>query len=171
MAGDGCGDTMAKRRAAKVQAKYTRGLSKSTAAKRKAQIRKRLKGGGDRFSPLAGDSKATTKPSKYTQSLSRFRKSISERSAKSKASSPKNKFISSVASELKIPATIVRRVYEKGEAAWAVGHRPGATQSQWAKARVYSFIRKGNTVTKGPDKDLYSKAKKAQRSGGAFKLR
>lgn len=165
------GDMMAKRRAAKVPRKYTSGLSKSTAAKRKAQIRKRLKGGTNRFAPLAGDKTAKTRPSKYTQSLTRFRKAVSERSAKSKAKTPKNKFISSVAAEMKIPSAIVRRVYEKGEAAWSVGHRPGATQSQWAKARVYSFIRKGNTVTKGPDKDLYSKAKKAQRTGGAFKLR
>lgn len=163
---------MAKSRAPKVQRKYTAGLAPSTANKRKAQIRKRIKGAKkDRFAPLAGDAKAKTRPSVHTRSLARFRKAVSERSSKSRAKTAKAKFISSVAGELKIPASIVRRVYEKGEAAWAVGHRPGATQSQWAKARVYSFIRKGNTVTKGPDEQLYTKAKKAQKGGAFFKLR
>ena len=53
----------------KVPRKYTSGLSKSTAAKRKAQIRKRATGkvtGKAKYKPLAGDSKAKTKPSKYT---------------------------------------------------------------------------------------------------------
>jgi hypothetical protein len=163
---------MAKRRAPKVQRKYTTGLSASTVAKRKAQIRKRIKGAKkDRFAPLAGDAKAKTRPSVHTKSLGRFREAVSQRSSKSRAKTPKAKFISSVAGELKIPASIVREVYEKGEAAWAVGHRPGATQSQWAKARVYSFVRKGNTVTKGPDEQLYTKAKKAQKGGAFFKLR
>lgn len=162
------GEVMAKR---KVPKKYTSGLSGAAAAKRAAQIRKRATQKKPSFAPLAGDKTAKTRPSKYTQSLTRFRGLVSARSAKSKASSPKAKFINSVASEMKIPSSIVREVYEKGEAAWAVGHRPGATQAQWAKARVYSFIRKGNTVTKGPDKDLYVKAKKAQKAGGYMKLR
>jgi hypothetical protein len=163
---------MAKRRAPKVQRKYTTGLSESTVAKRKAQIRKRIKGAKkNRFAPLAGDAKAKTRPSVHTKSLGKFREAVSQRSSKSRAKTTKAKFISSVAGELKIPASIVREVYEKGEAAWAVGHRPGATQSQWAKARVYSFVRKGNTVTKGPDEQLYTKAKKAQKGGAFFKLR
>lgn len=169
---NGFGGIMAKRRAAKVQAKYTRGLSPSTAAKRKAAIRKRIKGAKkNRFAPLPGDARAKTRPSVHTQSLSRFRKAVSERSAKSRAATTKGKFISSVSKELKIPTSIIRQVYEKGEAAWAVGHRPGATQSQWAKARVYSFIRKGGAVTKGPDGPLYTKAKKAQKAGAFFRLK
>lgn len=164
----GMGAIMAKR---KVQRKNVAGLSGRMAAKRAAQIRRRATQKKPSYAPLAGDKTAKTKPSKYTKSLTRFRSRVSERSAKSKASSAKNKFISSVAAEMKIPSSIVRRVYEKGEAAWAVSHRPGATQSQWAKARVYSFLRKGNTVTKGHDRDLYNRAKKAQRAGGYMKLR
>ena len=48
-------------------------------------------------------------------------------------------------------------MYEKGEAAWSTGHRAGATQSAWAKARVYSFLSKGKTATTA-DADLYIKA-------------
>ena len=52
----------------KVPKKYTSGLSESTAAKRKAEIRKRATGkvkGKDLYKPLPGDSKKTTRKSKY----------------------------------------------------------------------------------------------------------
>lgn len=39
----------------------------------------------------------------------------------------------------------LRKVYDRGMAAWATGHCPGATQQQWAYARVYSFILGGPT--------------------------
>lgn len=41
--------------------------------------------------------------------------------------------------------SVLRDVYDRGLAAWATGHRPGATQQQWAYARVYSFILGGKT--------------------------
>ena len=159
---------MAKR---KVQRKNLSGLSGKTAAKRAAQIRRRATQKKPSYKPLAGDKGAKTRPSKYTTSLKRFRSRVSERSAKSKAGTSRDKFIRSVAAEMKIPSSIVREVYKRGEAAWAVSHRPGATQAQWAKARVYSFLRKGNTVTKGQDGELYRKAKKQQRAGGYMKLK
>ena len=158
---------MAKRKVAK---KNLSGLSGKTASKRAAQIRKRATQKPS-YKPLAGDKGAKTRPSKHTTSLKRFRSRVSERSAKSKAGTARDKFIRSVAMEMKIPSSIVRQVYKRGEAAWAVSHRPGDTQGQWAKARVYSFLRKGNTVTKGQDGELYRKAKKQQRAGGYMKLR
>jgi len=39
----------------------------------------------------------------------------------------------------------LKAVYNRGLAAWSTGHRPGATQGQWAFARVYSFIVGGKT--------------------------
>lgn len=44
-----------------------------------------------------------------------------------------------------VPLDILERVYEEGLAAYRTGHRPGATQGQWAAARVHSFLVKGCT--------------------------
>lgn len=156
----------------KVPKKYTAGLSKSTAAKRKAQIRKRAKGkvtGKNLYKPLAGDAKAKTKPSKYTQRLTGLRKDISATSAKLKSGTPRTKFITATAKETGVSRSIIQKVYERGEAAWATGHRAGASQSAWAKARVYSFLSKGKTATTA-DSDLYIKAKKTKRKND-FKLK
>jgi len=59
-----------------------------------------------------------------------------------------------------IPYSILKKVYDRGMAAWKTGHRPGATQQQWAYARVNSFITKGKGTWDGADKDLASKVKK-----------
>jgi|694.fasta_scaffold00227_33 hypothetical protein len=58
-----------------------------------------------------------------------------------------------------VPYSILKRVYNRGMAAWVTGHRPGATQSAWAFARVNSFLTKGKTWY-GPDADLAKKARK-----------
>ena len=48
----------------------------------------------------------------------------------------------------------LKKVYDRGVAAWRTGHRPGTTPSQWGFARVNSFITGGKTRTTG-DKDLW----------------
>jgi len=53
---------------------------------------------------------------------------------------------------------ILKKVYDRGMEAWRSGHRPGATQHQWAFARVNSFITGGKTRTTA-DKDLWSQHK------------
>jgi hypothetical protein len=53
---------------------------------------------------------------------------------------------------------ILKKVYDRGMAAWKSGHRPGATSHQWAFARVNSFIVGGKT-RKTADADLWKKAK------------
>ena len=145
----------------KVPKKYTSGLSKSTAAKRKAEIRKRATGKKKSFKPLPGDSKETKRKSKYTGRVTRsgVRKAIFAEATKGKGKQ-EDRFIKAVAKVTDVPSNIIREVYKKGLAAWAVGHRPGATQFQWARARVYSFITKGKT-TKTADASLYLEAKKA----------
>ena len=52
---------------------------------------------------------------------------------------------------------ILKKVYDRGMAAWKSGHRPGTTPQQWAFARVNSFITKGKGTWGGADKDLASK--------------
>ena len=37
--------------------------------------------------------------------------------------------------------SVLIKVYERGEAAWLTGSRPGIGMAQWAMARVNSFIR------------------------------
>ena len=55
---------------------------------------------------------------------------------------------------------ILKKVYDRGMAAWRTGHRPGASQEQWALARVNSFITKGSGTWGKADKDLASKVRK-----------
>src|SRR5210317_384844 len=53
-----------------------------------------------------------------------------------------------------MPYSILKKVYDRGMAAWRGGHRPGASQQQWAFARVNSFITKSSGTWGGADKDL-----------------
>ena len=42
-----------------------------------------------------------------------------------------------------VPYSILKKSYDRGMAAWKGGHRPGATQQQWAFARVNSMLTGG----------------------------
>ena len=53
-----------------------------------------------------------------------------------------------------MPYGILKKVYDRGMAAWRGGHRPGTTQQQWAFARVNSFVTKSSGTWGGADKDL-----------------
>ena len=65
-----------------------------------------------------------------------------------------------------VPYSILKKSYDRGMAAWKGGHRPGATQQQWAFARVNSMLTGGKA-----DPDLqkqikaggYKKKKKAKK--------
>jgi hypothetical protein len=59
-----------------------------------------------------------------------------------------------------ISKTILKKVYNRGLAAWRTGHRPGVTQHQWAMARVNSFATKGKGTWGKADKDLAQKVRK-----------
>ena len=48
----------------------------------------------------------------------------------------------------------LRKVYQRGVAAWKTGHRPGTTPSQWGHARVNAFIAKKKKGNLNHDKDL-----------------
>jgi hypothetical protein len=53
-----------------------------------------------------------------------------------------------------MPYSILKKVFDRGMAAWKGGHRPGASQHQWAFARVNSFVTKSSGTWGGADKDL-----------------
>ncbi len=54
-----------------------------------------------------------------------------------------------------VPYSILKKSYDRGMAAWKGGHRPGATQQQWAFARVNSMLTGGKA-----DPDLQAQIKK-----------
>ena len=54
----------------------------------------------------------------------------------------------------------LKKVYNRGMAAWRTGHRPGTTPQQWGMARVNSYIGKGKGTYYGADADLSGKGKK-----------
>jgi hypothetical protein len=58
-----------------------------------------------------------------------------------------------------MPYGILKKVYDRGMAAWKSGHRPGASQQQWAFARVNSFVTKSSGTWGGADKDLAAKVR------------
>jgi hypothetical protein len=63
----------------------------------------------------------------------------------------------------KVPVHILKKVYGKGIAAWASGgHRPGASQFNWANARVNSFLTGGKTFWTADKKLAAELPKKVQ---------
>ena len=62
--------------------------------------------------------------------------------------------LSAKAAKSGISVGTLRKVYNRGVAAWNSGHRPGTTPAQWGHARVNSYITKGKTYHTA-DKDLH----------------
>ena len=60
-----------------------------------------------------------------------------------------------------MPYGILMKVYNRGMAAWRGGHRPGASQQQWAMARVNSFVTKSSGTWGKADSDLAAKVRAA----------
>jgi nicotinic acid mononucleotide adenylyltransferase len=54
---------------------------------------------------------------------------------------------------------ILKKVYDRGVAAWKTGHRPGTTPTQWGLARVNSFATKGKGTWGKADSDLASRVR------------
>ena len=122
-------------------AKYYAGdMSKSTKEKRAAHFSKKKSG------PAPGDASAETKPSKHTK---KYKQMFGE-----EIEGLKNK-----AEKSGISYGILKKVYDRGMAAYKTGHRPGTTAQQWAFARVNSFITKGKGTWGGADKDLATKVR------------
>ena len=62
-----------------------------------------------------------------------------------------------------MPYNILKKVYDRGMAAWKTGHRPGTTPQQWAFARVNSFVTKSSGTWGKADKDLADKVRGAKK--------
>jgi hypothetical protein len=129
-------------------AKYYKGLSKS---EKEARAKHFAKGSS---APAPGDKGAKTKESKHTK---KFKQMYGEEYIEEKNEGLKNK-----SSKSGISYGILKKVYDRGMAAWKTGHRPGTTPQQWAMARVNSFITKGKGTWGGADSDLAGKVRKEQ---------
>jgi hypothetical protein len=131
--------------------KYRAGLSDTTAAARKAHWEKMSKY-SDRdsraYQPAPGDATAKTIPSKHTK---KFKKMYGEEMTIDEAAETG---LAAKAKKSGVSIGTLRKVYNRGMAAWNSGHRPGTTPQQWAMARVNSYITKGKGTYHGADKDL-----------------
>lgn len=134
--------------------KYHSGLSKSTKEKRDAHFKKGAKMDDDNpeaYKPAPGDAEAKTKESKYTKKYKeKFGEEVINESA--------DEAIRKKSEDSGISFSILKKVYERGFAAWRTGHRPGTTPHQWAMARINSFLVGGKT-RKTADADLWKKHK------------
>ena len=82
------------------------------------------------------DKVAKTKPSKHTN---KFKQMYGEDYLNEKIAGLEKK-----AKKSGMPYSILKKVYDRGMAAWKGGHRPGTTPQQWAFARVNSFTTKSS---------------------------
>ena len=158
---------------AKSNPAYFKGLSPEEKKERERVIARRSKmddDDPDAYKDFATDKGEKTKPSKHT---TKFKKMFGEAGwkalkevwieTKSLKESPADKSLAKKAKKTGIPKGILKKVYDRGMAAWKTGHRPGASQQQWAHARVNSFATKGKGTWGGADKDLAAKARKAKK--------
>ena len=79
-------------------------------------------------------------------------------SSKMSKDSPVYKALKKKSDKSRFPIGILKKVWDRGYAAWKTGHVPGTTPQQWAMARVNSFLVGGRTTEVG-DKALYQQAK------------
>ena len=142
-------------------AKYHSGLSKSTKAKRDAHFKKGQKMDDNNpaaYKPAPGDASAKTKESKYTK---KFKQMYGEEKMKEEIFEDTSKALKNKAEKSGVSVGILRKVYNRGVAAWRTGHRPGTTPEQWGMARVNSFLTGGKTRTTA-DADLWKKVRKEE---------
>ena len=144
---------LVKAKAPKVPAKYLEGLTGTEREERKQELIRRMRSGGS-FEPLPSDKSAKTKPSKYS------RTKLAAETRKRMKGNSKDEFLDVVSKLTGIKRSILNEVHERGAAAWATGHRVGASQIAWSRARVYSFATGGKTQ-KTADRDLWKKHKES----------
>jgi len=135
--------------------KYVAGLSDKEKKSHDRHLEKQgKKSDSDKsaYKQSPADKVAKTKPSKYTDKYKRMygedmsiEEAIKGLENKSKKSG--------------MPYSILKKVYDRGMAAWKGGHRPGTTPQQWAFARVNSFVTKSPGTWGKADSDLAKKVR------------
>jgi hypothetical protein len=129
--------------------KYVSGLSDKDKRAHDKHLEKGSKKADDdksAYKQSPADKKAKTIPSKHTN---KFKKMYGEDYLNEKI-----KGLETKAKKTGMPYGILKKVYDRGMAAWKGGHRPGTTPQQWAFARVNSFTTKSSGTWGKADKDL-----------------
>tara|TARA_Y200000002_G_scaffold130399_1_gene107437 strand:- start:5719 stop:7053 length:1335 start_codon:yes stop_codon:yes gene_type:complete len=146
----------------KLKGGYYKGIkAKSTKQARKRHFDKGAEMDDDNpnaYKKAPGDATAKTKPSKHTK---KYQQMFGElkfedfdiEEGKSDAALKKK------ADKSGMPLAILRKVFNRGVAAWRTGHRPGTTPTQWGLARVNSFVTKSSGTWGKADKDLAAKVR------------
>ena len=103
--------------------------------------------------PNAPESKHTKQFKKQfgEEEVKSFKQSMEEDAAKSA--------LTKKADKTGMPYGILKKVFDRGYAAWKGSHRPGTNPTQWGLARVNSFATKSKGTWGGADKDLAAKVR------------
>lgn len=136
---------------------YYKGLSKKDKEARAKHFAKYKDSDDDNpasYKPAPGDKDAKTKPSKHTKNFKKMYGEETELDESKAKAALKNK-----AEKSGMPYGILKKVYDRGVAAWRTGHRPGTNPHQWGLARVNSFATKSKGTWGGADKDLAAKVR------------
>ena len=149
-------------------------MSVSTKKKRASHFAKKKSG------PAPGDANADTKPSKHTKKFKDMfgeedpcwdtHKQVGTKMKNGKEVPncvPKEEIeldekiagLVTKAEKSGMPYSILKKVYDRGMAAYKTGHRPGTTAQQWAFARVNSFTTKSSGTWGKADADLAAKVR------------
>ena len=134
--------------------KYVSGLSGKDKEAHDRHLKKQNKKSDDdksAYKQSPADKKAKTRPSKHTN---KFKQMYGEDYLNEKIKGLENK-----AKKSGMPYSILKKVYDRGMAAWKGGHRPGTTPQQWAFARVNSFTTKSSGTWGKADSDLAKQVK------------
>jgi nicotinic acid mononucleotide adenylyltransferase len=142
--------------------KYYTGVAKNKKDDREDHFERNAKKADDdpsAYRPAPGDKEAKTKESKHTKKARAMGYTeefdfLGEDAA--------GKSLADKAKKSGMPAGILRKVYNRGVAAWKTGHRPGTTPEQWGHARVNSFITKSSGTWGKADSDLAAKVRKEE---------
>ena len=127
-------------------------INPSTAAGAITTVGQGISKAKDYVSSKLGKKKPTSKPKK---SLAQSKKLLQDRTEEIEKLDEKIAGLVNKSEKTGVPYSILKKSYDRGMAAWKGGHRPGATQQQWAFARVNSMLTGGKA-----DPDLQAQIKK-----------
>mgnify|MGYP005691219689 CR=1 FL=1 len=114
------------------------------------------------YKPAPGDATAKSKPSKHTKKFKQMYGEMAEHLTFEDfviTEQDTKKALQKKAEKSGMPYGILKKVFDRGVAAWRTGHRPGTNPTQWGLARVNSFVTKSKGTWGGADKDLAAKVR------------
>jgi len=133
----------------KLTAQYKKDTPGQKEEKKYSDMNAKQKAAHDKERPNAPESKHTKNFKKKFGEMKSFSQSLEEADAKAA--------LMKKADKTGMPYGILKKVFDRGYAAWKSSHRPGTNPTQWGLARVNSFATKSKGTWGGADKDLAAK--------------